>query len=102
MNRRPRVVLAALLASASLLAACGSSDETPAAAGSSGSGLSGTVGFIFVVPKTDLGYNQAAYEASQKVAKALGVKVLTQENVPEDDNAARVMESMISRGAKLI
>jgi simple sugar transport system substrate-binding protein/basic membrane protein A len=61
------------------------------------------VGFIFVGPKDDFGYNQAAYAGSQAVKKAYPkLKVLTAENVPEDDSAARVMEGMISRGAKII
>jgi basic membrane protein A len=61
------------------------------------------VGFIFVGPKDDYGYNQAAYEGSQDVAKAFpDLKVLTAENVPEDDNATRVMEGMIANGAKII
>src|SRR3954453_3863770 len=61
------------------------------------------VGFIFVGPKDDFGYNQAAYEGSQAVKKAFpSLKVLTAENVPEDDTAARVMEGMIDRGAKII
>ncbi len=62
-----------------------------------------TIGFIFVGPKDDFGYNQAAYAGSQAVAKAHpNIKVLTAENVPEDDNATRVMEKMISDGATLI
>ena len=61
------------------------------------------VGFIFVGPKDDFGYNQAAYQGSQAVKKAYPkLKVLTAENVPEDDGAARVMEGMIDRGAKII
>jgi simple sugar transport system substrate-binding protein/basic membrane protein A len=61
------------------------------------------VGFIFVGPKDDFGYNQAAYNGSQAVKKAYpNLKILTAENVPEDDTAARVMEGMISRGAKII
>ena len=61
------------------------------------------VGFIFVGPKDDFGYNQAAYDGSQAVDKAFpDLKVLTAENVPEDDNATRVMEDMISKGAKII
>jgi simple sugar transport system substrate-binding protein/basic membrane protein A len=64
---------------------------------------SAAVGFIFVGPKDDFGYNQAAYEGSQAVKQAFPkLKVLTAENVPEDDSAARVMEGMISRGAKII
>ncbi|HEY4331337.1 MAG TPA: BMP family ABC transporter substrate-binding protein [Ilumatobacteraceae bacterium] len=62
-----------------------------------------TIGFIFVGPKDDYGYNQAAYEGSQAVAKAHpDIKVLTAENVPEDDNATRVMEKMIADGATII
>ena len=96
-----RLVLGVLTAAA--LTACSS----PAATGTSGPSAPGqgsaAVGFIFVGPKTDFGYNQAAYEGSQAVAAKFGdLKVLTQENVPEDDNAARVMEGMISRGAKII
>lgn len=61
------------------------------------------VGFIFVGPKDDFGYNQAAYEGSQAVKKAFPkLKVLTAENVPQDDNAARVMEGMVDRGAKIL
>ena len=61
------------------------------------------VGFIFVGPKDDYGYNQAAYQGSQAVAAAhKDLEVLTAENVPEDDNATRVMEDMISKGAKII
>ena len=61
------------------------------------------VGFIFVGPKDDFGYNQAAYDGSQAVAKAFpDLEVLTAENVPETDEATRVMEDMIAKGAKII
>ncbi len=62
------------------------------------------VGFIFVGPKDDFGYNQAAYEGSPGgEAEAFpDMEVLTAENVPEDDEAARVMEAMIDKGAKII
>ena len=80
--------------------------ETTAAAAATGTGPgagSKKVGFIFVGPKDDYGYNQAAYEGSQAVAKKFpDLEVLTAENVPEDDNATRVMEKMISDGAKII
>ena len=80
--------------------------ETEAAAAATGTGPgagSKKVGFIFVGPKDDYGYNQAAYEGSQAVAKKFpDLEVLTAENVPEDDNATRVMEKMISNGAKII
>jgi basic membrane protein A len=100
---------AALAVVMGLAAAACSSNTTTKTASSGGSttaapGTGGkAVGFIFVGPKDDYGYNQAAYEGSQAVAKAYpNLKVLTAENVPEDDNATRVMESMISNGAKII
>ena len=104
-----RLATAAILVLA--LVACGSNNDTTAAGGSgSGAGAasapgkdSTAVGFIFVGPKDDFGYNQAAYEGSQAVAKAFpNLKVLTAENVPETDEAARVMEGMIDKGAKIL
>ncbi|MGE0879419.1 MAG: BMP family ABC transporter substrate-binding protein [Acidimicrobiia bacterium] len=100
-------------------AACGSNgddasaDTTKAAAGATtasagaASGAPGTggkaIGFIFVGPKDDFGYNQAAYQGSQDVKKAYpNLEVLTAENVPEDDKATQVMEDMVSKGAKII
>jgi basic membrane protein A and related proteins len=108
---RRRWIAAALLALLALVAAaCGST--TTSSESSSGSGISSEtqpgkdakkVGFIFVGPKDDYGYNQAAYEGSQAVAAAFpDMEVLTAENVPEDDNATRIMQSMIDDGAKII
>jgi len=98
--------VAAALATATLLAACATNSSTAAGAGtaSAAPGTGGTkIGFIFVGPKDDYGYNQAAYQGSQQVAKAFpDLEVLTAENVPEDDNATRVMEGMIRKGAKII
>jgi simple sugar transport system substrate-binding protein/basic membrane protein A len=88
------------------LVACSSNDAKSSASADDDSapGKGATkVGFIFVGPKDDFGYNQAAYEGSQAVAEAFpDVEVLTAENVPEDDSATRVMESMISKGATII
>jgi simple sugar transport system substrate-binding protein/basic membrane protein A len=87
-------------------ASVGTGGSSPAASGGavSAPGVGGTaIGFIFVGPKNDYGYNQAAYDGSQAVAKAYpNLKVLTAENVPEDDNAARVMNDMVGKGAKII
>jgi basic membrane protein A len=113
-----------LVAGVLALAACGSNSDaadTPATTAAAGTAAAATtaggsspaadapgvggkeIGFIFVGPKDDYGYNQAAYEGSQAVAKAHpDLKVVTAENVPEDDNATRVMEKMISDGAKII
>ncbi|MCU1676886.1 MAG: basic rane lipoprotein [Frankiales bacterium] len=73
-------------------------------AGAAGPGKdSKAIGFIFVGPKDDFGYNQAAYQGSQAVKAAYpNLEVLTAENVPEDDNAFRVMEGMVTKGAKII
>jgi len=106
--RSGAVLVAAL---AMLTAACSSNSTTSETTGAGGStatatapGTEGTaIGFIFVGPKDDVGYNQAAYDGSQEVAKAYpNLKVLTAENVPETDDATRVMEDMISKGAKII
>ncbi|MEA2902452.1 MAG: basic rane protein [Actinomycetota bacterium] len=110
MTRRWRLGAATFAVLALATAACSSNgsttettsgDTTPVATAPGTGGKA--VGFIFVGPKDDVGYNQAAYDGSQAVAKAFpDLKVLTAENVPEDDNATRVMEDMISKGAKII
>jgi len=91
-------VLAALVGT--FLAACGSDT------GSSSPSTSATdakIGFIFVGRKDDYGYNQAAYQGSHEVAQAFPKnKVIIQEDVPETDQAAQVMEQMIGDGARLI
>jgi basic membrane protein A len=108
---RRRWIAGALLALLALVAAaCGSNTTGTDAAASGGSSSdvapgkdSEKVGFIFVGPKDDFGYNQAAYDGSQAVAEAYpDMEVLTAENVPEDDNATRIMQSMIDDGAKII
>src|SRR4051812_6434222 len=104
--RKRRALLVAVLAGTLLASACSSNNGTTgtAKASTGAAGTGGTaIGFIFVGPKDDFGYNQAAYQGSQDVAKAYpNMKVLTAENVPEDDNATRVKEDMISKGAKII
>lgn len=90
------------------LAACGSDDEestsTTTSDSGSGSGESDlTIGFLYVGPKDDFGYNQAAYEGSQAVAAAFpDAEILQAENVPETAEAEAVMEDMVERGADLI
>lgn len=69
-----------------------------------GPGTGGSaVGFITVGPKDDFGYNQAVFEGSEAVKAAFPDKeILFAENVPEDDNAFRIMEGMVREGAKII
>ncbi|HEX3698453.1 MAG TPA: BMP family ABC transporter substrate-binding protein [Polyangia bacterium] len=62
-----------------------------------------TVGFIYVGPKTDYGYNQAHAQGAAAVAKLPGVKIREEEMVPETIAVQKTMESMINLdGATLI
>ena len=62
-----------------------------------------TVGFIYVGPKDDFGYNQAHAEGAAAVKAMAGVTVLEEENVPESVDVQNTMESMINfDGATLI
>jgi basic membrane protein A len=72
-----------------------------AAAAPAPSGL--TVGFIYVGPKDDYGYNQAHAEGAKAVSTLPGVKIREEENVPETVAVQKTMESMINLdGAKLL
>lgn len=105
-----RIKIAALVVALGMASVACSSNTTDTTSGGGGATTAGppgkdskAVGFIFVGPKDDFGYNQAAYEGSQAVVKAFpDLKVLTAENVPETDEAARVMEGMINKGAKIL
>jgi len=62
-----------------------------------------TVGFIYVGPHDDFGYNQAHAQGAAAVKKLAGVKVLEEENVPEDIAVVKTMQSMIEEdGARLL
>jgi basic membrane protein A and related proteins len=62
-----------------------------------------TVGFIYVGPKDDFGYNQAHAEGAAAVKAMPGVTVLEEENVPESQDVQNTMESMINfDGATLL
>jgi simple sugar transport system substrate-binding protein len=106
-----KIVLAGVIAGAFAALGCSKSESpsAPAAAGGSATAASAakddtlTVGFIYVGPKDDYGYNQAHHEGALVVAKMPGVKIREEENVPETDDVQKTMESMISLdGAKLL
>lgn len=80
------------------------SSSTPAAVEADAPGVGGSaIGFIFVGPCDDYGYNQAACIGSNAVEAAFPeLEVLRAENVPENQEAERVMETMIRNGAKII
>src|SRR5229473_3728830 len=61
------------------------------------------VGFIYVGPKDDYGYNQAHAEGAAIVKSMAGVKVLEEEKVPETLDVQKTMQSMIELdGATLL
>src|SRR5436309_5649162 len=75
----------------------------------SGTGSSGNpkdtvaIGFIYVGPKDDYGYNQAHAQGAAAVKKMKGVKVSEEEKVPETVDVQKTMKSMIVEdGAKII
>jgi basic membrane protein A len=62
-----------------------------------------TVGFIYVGPRDDYGYNQSHAESAAALKKMSGVIVIEQENVPETQVVQRTMQGMISQdGASLV
>ena len=56
-----------------------------------------TVGFIYVGPKDDFGYNQAHAQAAAMFKKMPGVRVVEEENVPETVAVQKTMEAMIKQ-----
>ena len=79
-------------------------------AGTTGNGAAGgkdqpmTIGFIYVGPKDDYGYNQAHAAGAAAVAKKFSwVKLVEEANVPETTAVAESMRSMIDiDGAKAL
>src|SRR5438552_7862424 len=81
------------------------------AAGAAALGLTGAanaqkplvIGFIYVGPRDDYGYNQAHAEAAAILKKMAGLKVVEEEKVAETVAVEKSMESMINLdGATLI
>ena len=62
-----------------------------------------TVGFIYVGPKDDFGYNQAQAESVAEIKKIAGIKAVEEENVPETAGVQKTMQGMIAQdGATLL
>jgi basic membrane protein A and related proteins len=111
LRTRRLILAAAPLVALSALASC-KKDEAPTAAASASAAAGAetaapekllTVGFIYVGPKDDYGYNQAHHEGALAVAKLPGVKIREEEKVPETLDVQKTMESMINLdGAKLV
>jgi basic membrane protein A len=77
--------------------------QSPTATGS-GSGDQLVVGFIYVGPRDDFGYNQAHAEgAAAMAANVPGIRLVEEASVPETTAVAETMRSMIELdGAKVI
>jgi basic membrane protein A and related proteins len=94
----PLVLLISVIGAA--LAACG------AATARTTTQFSQTkIGFIFVGTRDDLGYNQAAWEGSEAVARAFpDHQVLRVENVPETPITVpeAALEGLIKQGARIL
>lgn len=60
------------------------------------------IGFIYVGPKMDYGYNYSMDQGRLYVEKTLKVKTMSQENVPESAEVTRVMEKMVRAGCEII
>lgn len=105
-RRRWLLLGSALLVTA--LAGCNKKDEAQAGTEKGGTEEKPapselTIGFIYVGPKDDYGYNQAHAEGAKAVAKLDGVRIREEEKVPETIDVQKTMESMINLdGAKLI
>ena len=62
-----------------------------------------TVGFLYVGPRDDFGYNQAHAEGAAAVKAMEGVTVIEEENVPETVAVQKSMQSMLELdGANLL
>lgn len=68
-----------------------------------GSASAQTIGYIYVGPEKDYGYNTSHDLGRQYVEKTIaGTKTLHVENIPETAEVSRVMERMIKSGASIV
>ncbi|EKU98871.1 putative ABC-type transport system, periplasmic component/surface lipoprotein [Leptolyngbya sp. PCC 7375] len=105
-----RQVIRGLLATTAFGAATKLNACTPAPTAST-DGAEGTsdaagdvvVGFIYVGPKDDFGYNQAHAEGAAAMANVPGIKIIEEASVPETTAVLETMRSMIEiDGAKVL
>lgn len=81
-----------------------SSNSSTSSTSSNSANETMTIGFIYVGPKDDYGYNQAHAEAAAKMAKAFpSIKLVEEASVPETTAVQETMRNMIEQdGAKAI
>jgi len=102
-----RQVMRGLLAAtafgaATKLSGCTSASDTAAESGT-GDAEEVVVGFIYVGPKDDFGYNQSHAAGAQAMAAVPGIRIVEEANVPESSAVLETMRSMIEiDGAKVL
>ncbi|MGK7909635.1 MAG: BMP family ABC transporter substrate-binding protein [Synechococcus sp.] len=95
------IVATAAIGATTKLAGCGSEPtptaSTPSSTPETTAGVPELIkiGFIYVGPKDDFGYNQAHAEGAAGVASSDGVEVIEEANVPETVAVQETMRSMI-------
>ncbi|MEM9808463.1 MAG: BMP family ABC transporter substrate-binding protein [Cyanobacteria bacterium P01_D01_bin.56] len=102
-----RQIIRGLLATTAFGAATKLNACTPAPTASDGGGDAPSdevvVGFIYVGPKDDFGYNQAHAEGAAAMAAVPGIKIVEEASVPETTAVLEAMRSMIEiDGAKVL
>lgn len=98
-----RQVIRGLLATGAFGAALKLSGCAPTTSGNTASAEDFVVGFIYVGPKDDFGYNQAHAEGAQAMAAVPGIKIVEEASVPETSAVLETMRSMIEiDGAKAL
>ncbi|NNM66924.1 MAG: BMP family ABC transporter substrate-binding protein [Spirochaetales bacterium] len=85
------VLLAAALTAGLGLIGCSHQSQQKASPG----GKVLKIGFLYVGPKDDFGYNQSHAEGAAEIAQLPNVKIVEQENVPETVDVEKAMEGMI-------
>ena len=76
------------------LSGCSPNTESGGEASAGGDGEV-VVGFIYVGPKDDFGYNQAHAEGAQAMAAVPGIRIVEEASVPETSAVLETMRSMI-------
>ena len=88
----------AAFGTATKLAGCTPAANSPAEGASTEGASTGkdvVVGFIYVGPKDDFGYNQAHAEGAQAMDALPGIKIVEEASVPETSAVTETMRSMI-------
>lgn len=82
---------------------CSPAGTSDTASGEAADGEALVIGFIYVGPKDDYGYNQAHAEGAAAIANLPGIRIVEEASVPETAAVQETMRSMIELdGAKYL